>query len=131
MPKRPFRHAPTNPKSRFYRLMGERLRYNLSKLESEGDHPYYVQAKVPEAWDTIELDIDVEEPKEKITLYVDKSVAKFFKAMGRGYHRRISRILGTYAQMRIMNIKRREEMSLEELGRIQQWMEGREQEGED
>ena len=37
----------------------------------------------------------------KITLRVDRSVAKFYRSMGKGYQERINRILATYAQARI------------------------------
>ena len=40
-------------------------------------------------------------PKTKITLRLDESVAKFFRAMGPGYQARINRILGTWAQLKI------------------------------
>jgi len=56
---------------------------------------------VPEAWHTLEQDLDVAEPKEKVTLYLDRSVAKFYRAMGQGYQARINRLLATWAQMKI------------------------------
>ena len=36
-----------------------------------------------------------------MTLYLDRSVAKAFKAMGQGYQARINRILETWLQMRM------------------------------
>jgi uncharacterized protein (DUF4415 family) len=60
-----------------------------------------LRESVPEAWHTIELDVDVVEDKVKVTLYLDASVAKFYRAMGNGYQARINRILGTWAQMKI------------------------------
>ena len=63
--------------------------------------PDDLRERVPEAWHTLEMDLDVDEPKVKITLYVDASVARFFRGMGRGYQDRINRILGTWAQMKI------------------------------
>ncbi|MDA8585495.1 BrnA antitoxin family protein [Rhodobacteraceae bacterium] len=60
---------------------------------------------VPDAWHMIEMDVDVSEPKEKLTLYLDKSVAKMFKAMGHGYQARINRILATWVQMQIADVK--------------------------
>ncbi len=59
---------------------------------------------VPEAWATIEEDFEVHEPKMKITLRLDESIAKFFRAQGHGYQTRINHILGTYAQMKIAEI---------------------------
>ena len=60
---------------------------------------------VPDAWHVIELDVDVEEPKEKVTLYLDRSVARLFRGMGKGYQDRINRILVTWAQMKIADLK--------------------------
>lgn len=61
--------------------------------------------QVPDAWHMIEMDVDVEEPKEKVTLYLDRSVAQLFRGMGRGYQGRINRILATWAQMKIADLK--------------------------
>ncbi len=57
--------------------------------------------EVPEAWLTLEMDLDVAEPKEKVSLYLDKSVAQMFRRMGAGYHARINRILATWVQMKM------------------------------
>jgi len=54
----------------------------------------------PRAWATLELDIDCDEPKEKVTLYLDRTVARAFKMMGKGYQARINRLLATWLQMR-------------------------------
>lgn len=54
----------------------------------------------PRAWATLELDIDCDEPKEKVTLYLDRTVARSFKMMGKGYQARINRLLVTWLQMR-------------------------------
>ncbi len=66
--------------------------------------PWIVRAlaeEVPDAWRTLEHDLDVTEKKVKVTLYLDTSVAKFYRAMGQGYQARINRLLATYAQMHI------------------------------
>jgi len=39
-------------------------------------------------------------PKEKLTLYLDKSVARTFKAMGKGYQGVINRLLQVWLQMK-------------------------------
>ena len=59
-----------------------------------------VRAKVPRAWHTIERDIDVEEPKEKVTLYLDRSVAKCSRAMGKGWQGRVNWLLRTWLHMK-------------------------------
>lgn len=69
-----------------------------------------VQRKVPEEWHIIEADLDVEEPKEKVTLYLDRSTARAFKAMGKGYQARINRLLGTWLHMRAAGLLQTQEM---------------------
>ena len=66
------------------------------------------QGEIPEAWHTIDVDHDVEEPKEKVTLYLDRSVARAFRAMGKGYQMRINRILQTWLQLKLGNVLNRE-----------------------
>lgn len=73
---------------------------------------------VPEAWHTLEADLDVEEPKVKVTLYLDASVARLFRAMGTGYQARINRVLATWAQMKIAGLLRERE----EIRRRFAWM---------
>lgn len=63
-----------------------------------------IRDHVPEAWHVLEMDLDVEEPKDKVTLYLDRSVAKTFRAMGAGYQARINRILATWMQMKIAEL---------------------------
>lgn len=57
--------------------------------------------QIPDAWHTLEMDLDVAESKEKMTLYLDRSVARMLRAMGRGYQERVNRILATWVQMKI------------------------------
>lgn len=83
------------------RLAQEKLARSLLVLKSENWITSALREDVPDAWHTLELDLDVEEPKEKVTLYLDQSVAKFYRAMGKGYHARINRLLATWAQMKI------------------------------
>ncbi len=85
-----------------------------------------LEAEVPEAWHTIEADIDVTEPKVKVTLYLDASVAKLFRAMGAGYQARINRVLSTWAQMKIAGLLRERE----EIGRRFGWIMARDAEAE-
>jgi uncharacterized protein (DUF4415 family) len=91
------------------RLARDRLMRNLRGLQDKNTFDYSVRDAVPEAWATLEEDVDVEERKVKVTLLLDESVAKFFRAMGRGYQARINRILATYAQMKIARISALEE----------------------
>ena len=68
-----------------------------------------LRTKVPEAWHTLERDLQVEEPKMKVTLWLDTSVVKMFRAMGRGYQARMNRVLATWCQMRIAELLDEEE----------------------
>lgn len=83
------------------RMAREALGRNLLVLTSETWVTEALREAVPEAWHTLEQDLDVVEPKEKVTLYLDRSVAKFYRAMGQGYQARINRLLATWAQMKI------------------------------
>ena len=83
------------------RMAREALGRNLLYLASEVWITEAIREAVPEAWHTLEQDVDVAEPKEKVTLYLDRSVAKFYRAMGKGYQARINRLLATWAQMKI------------------------------
>ncbi len=105
------RHKPPARRggTRAERLARERLLRNLRALEDESALDYAVRDLVPEAWATLEEDLDVEERKVRITLLLDESVAKFFRAMGKGYQARINRILATYAQMKIARVTSLEE----------------------
>ena len=121
---------PTNPyrprtkgvaKTKTERLAMDRLLMHLEHLKLEGEMlDYRIQSLVPEAWDTLERDVDVTEKKRKVTLYLDDSVVKFFKAMGNGYQTRINRVLATFAQMRIAQVRRAEDMAREELAKIRE-----------
>ena len=88
-------------KTKTERIAQERLLQHMIELNHEGWLATTLREEIPEAWHTLEADVDVEEPKEKVTLYLDRSVARFYRAMGKGYHARINRLLGSWAQMKI------------------------------
>ena len=46
---------------------------------------------VPDAWHRLVADPGVAAPRGKVTLYLDRSVARLVRGMGRGYHARINR----------------------------------------
>lgn len=102
-PDTPPRRFPATKTARLARARLERL------LEGAGDDTRLwakVQDRVPEAWATLEEDIDCWEDKVKVTLRLDTSVARFYRAMGKGYQARMNRILATYAQMKIGEVER-------------------------
>ncbi|MDR9486349.1 BrnA antitoxin family protein [Sediminimonas qiaohouensis] len=83
------------------RIARDRLMKDLIHLSRDGWIDTTLAEEVPDAWHTLEADLDVEEPREKVTLYLDRSVVRFYRGMGRGYHARINRLLRTWAQMKI------------------------------
>ena len=107
-------------KTKTQKLYVERTLMNIEALKREEVFDYHVQAQVPEAWDTLEQDVDTEEPKVQITLRLDASVAKFYRAMGKGYQGRINRILATFAQMRMAQVKTLNDMVQAELDRVEE-----------
>lgn len=90
--------------TRTQRLARQRLTLLLYGLSRDDDWLGELQRLIPDAWRTLEVDVPVTEKKEKVTLRLDESVAKFFRAMGPGYQARINRLLATYAQMRIAEV---------------------------
>ena len=93
------------PKSR--RLAEERFYALLSQSAMENEKAFLeaMRHEVPEAWHTLEMDLEVEAPKEKVTLYLDRAVVTMFRKMGKGYHARINRILETWLQMKISEVE--------------------------
>ena len=91
--------------SKSQRMAREALARNLLVLTSETWETEALKEAVPEAWHTLEQDLDVAEPKEKVTLYLDRAVVKCFRSMGAGYQARINRILETWMQMKIADVK--------------------------
>ena len=82
--------------ARFYQLLF------LSNVMESNDVFFEVARKeIPEAWQTLEMDVETEAPKEKVTLYLDRAVITMFRKMGKGYQGRINRVLETWLQMKI------------------------------
>ncbi len=91
----------TNRITKTERIAKERFTYHMWRLTGDMNlSDYDARENVPDAWHSIEQDIDCEEPKEKVTLYLDRSVARCFKAMGKGYQARINRLLQTWLHLR-------------------------------
>ena len=108
MPRTPpgYRQSPGPGRTRTARLAYERMLSHVLEQDWEGLAPYLDLAEhIPEAWDTLERDVDVWEPRVKVTLMLDASVAKFYRAQGQGYQARINRVLATYAQMKIAEVR--------------------------
>lgn len=103
------------------RLARERVRKNLYMMWEDNDFDWYVKELVPDAWATLEQDVEVTEPKEKITLRLDRSVAQFYRALGRGYQGRINHILATYAQLKIAKVTRMDARMRREFPELRQY----------
>lgn len=58
---------------------------------------------LPAAWNDIALS-PKEGKREKVTLYVDANVMRFFRAMGRGMHGRINDVLKIWMYARLMRL---------------------------
>jgi len=105
MARRGWRTDPKPGQTKAERLAWERLRGSLWEADDEGFVPYRRLAEiVPEAWDHLHRDVDVTEKKVRLTLMLDESVAKFYRAQGRGSQARMNRVLATWAQMQIANV---------------------------
>ena len=107
------------PMSKTERISRQRMiRYLYEDQMGDNDIELALRDKVPDAWHTLEHDLDVEEPKVKVTLRLDASVARFYRGMGQGYQARISRILGLWAHMKICDMLRLEQKYYEQMA---QW----------
>ena len=129
-PRAAHRQKPEIGQTKTARIAYERMLRHVLEIDYEGLVPYYDLCEIiPKAWDTLEQDIDVTEKKVKVTLLLDDSVAKFFRAQGQGYQARINRVLGTFAQMKIAEIrlaeKRLARIREEEAERVRREREGR------
>lgn len=82
--------------ARFYQLL-----FISNMLDSDTVFLDVARKEIPDAWHTLEMDVEVEAPKEKVTLYLDRAVIAIFRKMGKGYQARINRILETWLQMRM------------------------------
>ncbi|QDY68600.1 BrnA antitoxin family protein [Qingshengfaniella alkalisoli] len=98
----PIRHG----RSRAARNAMERLIIDAYTEEvTRGDGSYDLRDVIPEAWDRLERDVDLPEAKTRVTIRLDQSVAKFFRAHGPGYQALINRVLATYAHMKIAEVE--------------------------
>ncbi len=96
----PWMSKRTGTKTR--RLAEARFHQLLFYATNERDDFLEVARRhVPEAWLTLEMDMDTDAPKQKVSLYLDASVVKMYRAMGQGYQGRINRILETWMQMKM------------------------------
>ena len=103
----PAHRQPTRPgRSRAARHAYERLILSAYAEEAEKHNSAYdLRDVIPEAWGALEHDVDLPEPRVKATLYLDKSVSAYFRALGPGWQNAVNRVLATYAQMKIADVR--------------------------
>ena len=106
------------PGTKTRRLAQERLERHLTRMGGEDLEISRLETLVPDAWAMLEADADVREKKTKVTLYLDASVAAFFRAMGEGYQGRINRLLAVYAQAMIAESRWADEAYDREVARL-------------
>ena len=94
------------PKTKTALRARERLRRYLFSPKNDLQLWSEVQSQVPEAWAYLKDDLPDEERKVKITLRLDESVVKMFRATGPGYQARMNLVLATYVQMQIGEVHR-------------------------
>ena len=87
---------------KFTRAEGEayyRLSDVMRKLEWDIHHKFWRGEGLPKEWHDIAID-QGPGPKEKVSLFVDKRVLKFFRATGKGWQGRVNLVLEAYALAR-------------------------------
>ena len=100
------------------KLARQRLIYHLWRADADDLPLARLREEVPEAWHMIEADIDCYEPKVKVSLYLDQSVAKMFRAMGKGYQLRINRILNTWLALKMAGLMEEDTALANRRGRV-------------
>ncbi|MEM9852702.1 MAG: BrnA antitoxin family protein [Pseudomonadota bacterium] len=60
----------------------------------EGLMEQWLDRSIPEGWHTLEMAHDA--PREKVTLYLDREMMRWFRSLGQGYSQRINEILRIY-----------------------------------
>ena len=93
------------PQTKAARIARRRLARRMEELDNDLGLWRRAQSLAPEAWAWLEDDLDLPEERVKVSLRLDKSVLTVFRAMGPGYQQAINRVLSSYAQMRIGEVK--------------------------
>ena len=88
----------------------DRLQRDIQYLDREAWVSREIDALIPDSWHTLEQDVEVAAKKQKVTLYLDAPVVRFYRAMGNGYQERINRLLSTW-----MNMKMADELRIMEV----------------
>lgn len=86
------------------RLVRARLQAGLGALRDDAAMSRALADLCPPAWRDVEDDAALDEERVKLTLYLERSVAQFYRATGTGYQARIARILSVWSLMRTAEI---------------------------
>lgn len=93
------------PMTKREKLAQNRMALLMHRMDMEADPSRWLtefRRRFPAEWRTLEDDVWSDPPKEKVTLYLDRAVAKAFKSMGRGWQARVNRVLETWLQAQIL-----------------------------
>ena len=77
----------------------------MDRLEWDLHNTIELTGRIPEEWHEIAAR-PPEPPSEKVTLRLDRDVAKFFRSMGVGYGGRINDVLRSYMYARLVGLLR-------------------------
>ena len=86
----------------------DRLQRDIIFLDRETWSSKEIVHHIPPEWHTLEHDVDVEPKKQKVTLYLDAPVVRYFRGMGNGYQERLNRLLSC------LNMKLVDELKMDE-----------------
>ncbi len=104
------------PKAQYHNLA-----MTLRDLETDLRWGLEGSARIPAAWTEIALAPAVPF-KQKVTLRVDEDVAKFFKAMGRGYLTQMNRVLRAFMEARLAGVVKGAEAAVYEPTGMEKYM---------
>ena len=94
--------ARQSPKQRaHYHYMTDAMR----RLEWDLHHHIEATSRIPDEWHEIAQN-RAPQPKERITMAVDRDVLKFFRSMGAGYQPRLNEVLRSYMHARLAGVIR-------------------------
>lgn len=72
------------------------LMIELERQEQDWRDIKLRRSLIPEDWDKLETTAPVRPRRKKVTVALDEDVARWFRALGAGYHGRINAVLRTY-----------------------------------
>lgn len=73
-----------------------KMMIELEKMEADWRDMKLRDLLIPGAWYSLETTAPVRPRKKKVTVALDEDVARWFRALGLGYHGRINAVLKTY-----------------------------------